>query len=65
MIKVDLDSTLKANKLTIKGDVKVCGKVNCIAHEIYAIINEFKEKCPEALEMALGMLVDELDEEEE
>ena len=66
MIKINLDSTLKGkNKITVRGEIEVRGKVVIVAQEIQATLNDFKETCPEALELALAMLVNEMDDQEE
>lgn len=59
MIKIDLNTKKKGlTKCVISGSVEVSGDTNIVAHEIYAIIKDLEENTPEALEIAIELLID-------
>lgn len=64
MIKIDLDSTPKGGtKYLLEGSIEVHGEICCLAHEIHSVLREFEKSAPEALEMAMGRLLCEMDDE--
>lgn len=66
MIKINLDTKPKGRtKNVIIGSVEVNGNTDIVAHEIYAIIKDLEENCPEALEIAMERLIDSIGDESE